>query len=42
MTMSTNNESAKITLDTVKEITARGGKTVLGVSNISFDCRSVS
>lgn len=36
MTMSTNNESAKITLDTVKEITARAGKTVLGVSNISF------
>lgn len=36
MTMSTNNESAKITLDTVKELTARGGKTVLGVSNISF------
>lgn len=36
MSMSTNNESAKITLDTVKEITARGGKTVLGVSNISF------
>ena len=36
MTMSTNNESAKITLDTVKEITARGGKTGLGVSNISF------
>lgn len=36
MTMSTNNKSAKITLDTVKEITARGGKTVLGVSNISF------
>lgn len=36
MTMSTNNESAKITLDTVKEITVRGGKTVLGVSNISF------
>ena len=36
MTMSTNNESAKITLDTVKEITARGGKSVLGVSNISF------
>lgn len=36
MTMSTNNESAKITLDTVKEITARDGKTVLGVSNISF------
>ena len=36
MTMSTNNASAKITLDTVKEITARGGKTVLGVSNISF------
>ena len=36
MTMSTNNESAKITLDTVKEITARGGKTVLGVSYISF------
>ena len=36
MTMSTNNESAKVTLDTVKEITARGGKTVLGVSNISF------
>lgn len=36
MTMSTNNESAKITLDTVKEITVRGGRTVLGVSNISF------
>ena len=37
MTMSTNNESAKITLDTVKEITARGGKTVLGVSNIFYN-----
>ena len=36
MTMSTTNESAKIPLATVKEITARGGKTVLGVSNISF------
>lgn len=36
MTMSTNDESANITLDTVKEITRRGGHTVLGVSNISF------
>lgn len=36
MTMSTDNESANITLDTVREIKARGGRTVLGVSNISF------
>lgn len=36
MTMSTNDESAKVTLDTVKAIKAMGGRTVLGVSNISF------
>ncbi len=36
MTMSTNDESAKITLDAVKGITEKGGCTVLGVSNISF------
>lgn len=36
MTMSTNPEAAKITLGTVKEITEMGGRTVLGVSNISF------
>ena len=36
MTMSTENNSANITLDTVREIKAHGGRTVLGVSNISF------
>ncbi len=36
MTVSTNENSAKVTLDTVKEICAQGGRTVLGVSNISF------
>lgn len=36
MTMSTNQESAQITLDAVRIINATGGRTVLGVSNISF------
>ena len=36
MTMSTNEKSAKVTLDTVKEIYDQGGCTVLGVSIISF------
>ena len=36
MTMSTDNNSANITLGVVKEIKKRGGRTVLGVSNISF------
>lgn len=36
MTMSTDNNSANIILDTVREIKAHGGRTVLGVSNISF------
>lgn len=36
MTMSTNDEAAKVTLGTVAEIKKRGGRTVLGVSNISF------
>lgn len=36
MTMSTDNNSANITLDTIREIKAHGGRTVLGVSNISF------
>lgn len=36
MTMSTNEKAAKVTLDTVKEIHRQGGRTVLGVSNISF------
>ena len=36
MTMSTDQESAKITLDAVRMISAMGGNTVLGVSNISF------
>ena len=36
MTMSTDDTSAKVTLDTVKAITEQGGHTVLGVSNISF------
>lgn len=36
MTMSTDDSSAKTTLDTVRGIKAQGGRTVLGVSNISF------
>lgn len=36
MTMSTDDHAADITLDTVREITRMGGRTVLGVSNISF------
>lgn len=36
MTMSTNPESANVTLGTVEAITKMGGRTVLGVSNISF------
>ena len=36
MTVSTNEKSARTTLDTVKEIHRQGGRTVLGVSNISF------
>ena len=36
MTMSTDNESANITLETVRRIKEQGGRTVLGVSNISF------
>ena len=36
MTMSTDDKSADITLETVREIARRGGRTVLGVSNISF------
>ena len=36
MTMSTDDNSAQVTLDTVKDITEQGGRTVLGVSNISF------
>lgn len=36
MTMSTDDNSAVITLETVKRIKEQGGKTVLGVSNISF------
>ena len=36
MTMSTNDNAAKVTLDTVKAIAEQGGRTVLGVSNISF------
>lgn len=36
MTMSTNQLSANITLDAVKKIKEMGGRTVLGVSNISF------
>ncbi len=36
MTMSTDDKAAQVTLDTVKEITKQGGRTVLGVSNISF------
>ena len=36
MTMSTDDSAGQITLDTVKAIKAMGGRTVLGVSNISF------
>ena len=36
MTMSTDDHSAQVTLDTVKRIHEKGGRTVLGVSNISF------
>ena len=36
MTMSTDDSSAKTTLDAVRGIKAQGGRTVLGVSNISF------
>ncbi len=36
MTMSTDDSSAKVTLDTVRRIKEQGGRTVLGVSNISF------
>lgn len=36
MTMSTDSESANITLETVRRIKEQGGRTVLGVSNISF------
>ncbi len=36
MTMSTDSESANITLETVRRVKAQGGRTVLGVSNISF------
>ena len=36
MTMSTDTNSANITLGAVKGIKAQGGRTVLGVSNISF------
>lgn len=36
LTVSTGADNAKITLDAVRGIRALGGKTVLGVSNISF------
>ncbi len=36
LTVSTGSDNAKITLDAVRGIRALGGKTVLGVSNISF------
>jgi len=36
MTMSTDTNSANITLDTVRWVKSQGGRTVLGVSNISF------
>lgn len=36
MTMSTDDNCAKVTLDTVKALHNMGRKTVLGVSNISF------
>lgn len=34
--MSTDSNSANVTLETVRRIKAQGGRTVLGVSNISF------
>ena len=36
LTVSTGSDNAKITLDAVKGIHESGGKTVLGVSNVSF------
>lgn len=36
MTMSTDDTSARTTLEVVKKIKEQGGRTVLGVSNISF------
>lgn len=36
MTMSTDDNSASVTLDTIRGVKAQGGRTVLGVSNISF------
>ena len=36
MTMSTDSNSANVTLETVRRIKKHGGRTVLGVSNISF------
>jgi 5-methyltetrahydrofolate--homocysteine methyltransferase len=36
LTVSTGSDNAKITLDAVRGIKALGGKTVLGVSNVSF------
>lgn len=36
MAVSTDQNAANVTLETVRQITAMGGKTVLGVSNISF------
>ena len=36
MTMSTDSNSAGVTLETVRRIKEHGGRTVLGVSNISF------
>ena len=36
LTVSTGSDNAKITLDAVRRIRENGGKTVLGVSNVSF------
>ena len=36
MTMSTDDNSANVTLETVRRIKEQGGRTVLGASNISF------
>ncbi|MGN0375576.1 MAG: homocysteine S-methyltransferase family protein [Butyrivibrio sp.] len=36
MTMSTDDHAGEVTLGTVKAVKDRGGRTVLGVSNISF------
>lgn len=36
LTVSTGSDNAKITLDAVRKIRKIGGKTVLGVSNVSF------